>query len=309
MKKILLLLLFPFLAQAQEGGVVKSVMLDSIMITAVKDGFSVEEFIHYVKTDTTFYQGFKNLRYYNHDYHSDLKVLKKDGKVMGSLYRAGNYAINNEQLVVLIDSAYDDGRIYNRRGEYRHYTPEFFDYIFFPEDTVSVSKYARDGEAETENDNDRNEQDAKVIIFNPGSVEVESGKGGKKEKLAVFDINMQQYYDYLISQETFQDSIDCYAFSVRMKEGLEKKDEEEVLIRELVSYFDKKTFNVMYRKYVMTYRYWLIDLDVTVEVDMNYANDVLIPEFIHYKGFWDIPFNKPEYADFKLWNYNFEVKE
>ena len=76
MKKTLLLVFLPFFSLAQNG-VVKSVVLDSVMITAVKDGFSIEEFIHYVKTDTTFYQGFKNLRYYNHDYHSDLKVLKK----------------------------------------------------------------------------------------------------------------------------------------------------------------------------------------------------------------------------------------
>ena len=131
----------------------------------------------------------------------------------------------------------------------------------------------------------------------------------KKKKLAVFDIDMQQYYDYLISQEVFQDSIECYSFTVRMKEGLDKKDEEQVLIRELVSYFDKKTFNVMFRKYVMTYRYWLMNLDVTVEVFMDYELDVLIPSYIHYDGYWDIPFSKPEYAEFKLWNYRFEVKQ
>ena len=37
-------------------------MLDSVMITAVKDMvFSVDEFIHYVKTDTTFIKGLKIL--------------------------------------------------------------------------------------------------------------------------------------------------------------------------------------------------------------------------------------------------------
>ena len=44
----------------------------------------------------------------------------------------------------------------------------------------------------------------------------------------------------------------------------------------------------MYRKYVMTFRYWLIDLDVTVEVFMDYELDVLIPSYIHYDGYWDI---------------------
>ena len=106
-------------------------MLDSVMITAVKDGFSVDEFIHYVKTDTTFYQGFKNLRYYNHDFHSELKVLKGNGDIVGSLYREGKYSISNNLLTVSVDSSYSDGKMYNRKGKYRYYTPEFFDEIFF----------------------------------------------------------------------------------------------------------------------------------------------------------------------------------
>ena len=284
-------------------------MLDSVMITAVKDGFSVDEFIHYVKTDTTFYQGFKNLRYYNHDFHSELKVLKGNGDIVGSLYREGKYSISNNLLTVSVDSSYSDGKMYNRKGKYRYYTPEFFDEIFFPKDTISVTKNARSGKKEIIDENEQNEEDAKTIVFQHRIGNVEAGNSKKKKKLAVFDIDMQQYYDYLISQEVFQDSIECYSFTVRMKEGLDKKDEEQVLIRELVSYFDKKTFNVMFRKYVMTYRYWLIDLDVTVEVFMDYELDVLIPSYIHYDGYWDIPFSKPEYAEFKLWNYRFEVKQ
>ena len=308
MKKILVLLIFPVICFSQSK-VAQSVMLDSVMITAVKDGFSVDEFIHYVKTDTTFYQGFKNLRYYNHDFHSELKVLKGNGDIVGSLYREGKYSISNNLLTVSVDSSYSDGKMYNRKGKYRYYTPEFFDEIFFPKDTISVTKNARSGKKEIIDENEQNEEDAKTIVFSIGSGNVEAGNSKKKKKLAVFDIDMQQYYDYLISQEVFQDSIECYSFTVRMKEGLDKKDEEQVLIRELVSYFDKKTFNVMFRKYVMTYRYWLIDLDVTVEVFMDYELDVLIPSYIHYDGYWDIPFSKPEYAEFKLWNYRFEVKQ
>ena len=184
MKKTLLFFLFPFFSLAQNG-VVKSVMLDSVMITAVKDGFSVEEFIHYVKTDTTFYQGFKNLRYYNHDYHSDLKVLKKSGEILGSLFRSGKYTITNEQLVVHIDSTFDDGRIFNRKGQYRHYTPEFFDEIFFPKDTIAVTKFARNGEKEIEDENKQNEEDAKTIVFSIGSGDVKAGNNkNKQEKIS-----------------------------------------------------------------------------------------------------------------------------
>ena len=202
----------------------------------------------------------------------------------------------------------DKMTVVERLGSRWHQEYDFADYeFFFPKDTINVTKYARNREKKIKDENKQNEEDAKTIVFSIGSGDVEAGNSKNKKKLAVFDIDMQQYYDYLISHEIFQDSIECYSFTVRMKEGLKEKEEEHVLIRELVSYFDKETFNVMYRKYEMSYRYWLIDLDVSVEVNMNYAEAKLVPSYIHYNGFWDIPFAKPEYADFKLWNYNFKL--
>lgn len=292
-----------------QDGIVKSVMLDSVMVSAVSSGFSVEDFVDMVKSDTSFYQGFKNLRYYAHQYYSELEIYDVKNNSIGFLFRQGNYEVNNNKLVVKVDSSYNDGKIYNRRGKYRHYTPEFFDYIFFPEDTVEVSKYSsKDKSTDGESANERNERDAKVIIFNPGSVEVEKS-GSKKEKLAVFDESMQKYYDYIISKKTYKDTLECYAFVCRMKSDLTEDDQDEVLIRELVSYFDRNTFNVVYRKYVMQYDYWLIELNVTVDVEMGYAKDKLIPTYINYSGFWDIPFSKPEVADFKLWNSDFIITD
>ena len=309
--KIRFIFLFVFVSifVHSQDGIVKSVMLDSIMISDVKSGFSVEEFIYYVKTDTSFYQGFKNLRYYPHQFLSELEIFNTNKESIGFLKRIGHYEVKNNSLVVKVDSSFNDGKIYNRKGKYRYYTPEFFDYVFFPKDTLKVTKYISNDSEDSSNDvNKKNEEDAKVIVFNPGSIEVER-RGSKKEKLAVFDISMQKYYDYIISKTLYKDSLECYEFICRMKSDLTDKEQEEVLIRELVSYFDRKTFNVVYRKYVMKYNYWLIDLDVSVEVDMSYAQQQLVPTFIHYKGFWDIPFSKPEVADFKLWNTNFIISD
>ena len=120
---------------------------------------------------------------------------------------------------------------------------------------------------------------------------------------------MQKYYDYIISKKTYKDTLECYEFVCRMKSDLSEDEQEEVLIRELVSYFDRNTFNVVYRKYIMQYDYWLIDLNVTVDVEMGYAEGKLIPSFINYKGYWDIPFSKPEIAEFKLWNSDFLIND
>lgn len=306
--KTLVILLISLNSFAQDG-IVRSIFLDSVMISSVSEGFSVEEFVHYVKTDTSFYQGFKNLRYYPHEYQSELTIFNPKNEQIGFLYRSGKYEVEDNILSVRIDSSYDDGKMYNRKGEYKYYTPEFFDYIFFPKDTLTVSKYSK---RETENSDDKNEQnenDAKVIVFNPGSIKVEKSTTNSKKKLAIFDISMQKYYDYKISQVFYKDSIECYSFSCVMKDSLSSKDKDDVLIRELVSYFDKENFKILYRKYVMQYDYWIVDLEVTVEVEMGYSNDVLVPKYIYYDGYWDIPFKKAEVANFKLWNKNFIYRD
>ena len=43
------------------------VFLDDVIISEENNGFTVEDFVRYVKKDTTFYMGFKYLRFYTHD--------------------------------------------------------------------------------------------------------------------------------------------------------------------------------------------------------------------------------------------------
>ena len=60
------------------------VILDDIIISEEKNGFSVEDFIYYVKNDTTFYKGFKHLRYFQHNYYSpDLVFCRSSGQESG----------------------------------------------------------------------------------------------------------------------------------------------------------------------------------------------------------------------------------
>ena len=85
------------------------------------------------------------------------------------------------------------------------------------------------------------------------------------------------------------------------------KQVEKVKANDTSYYFDKENFNVIYREYKFVYDYWLIDLDMDVVVHMDYVNEKHIPTDIHYKGFWDVLFFKPERAEFKLKNTNYLV--
>jgi len=279
------------------------IFLDDVVISIENNGFTVEDFVGYVKKDTTFYMGFKHLRYYTHDYESELNLFDKKGKVIGTLIKKGRHHSNGEQAWVINDTIFDEGKIFKRNGKYKYYTPEAFDEVFFPKDTIDVSLKMADGK---NNDDSQNMRDAKTIGFSIGTDGVEQSKGGVSKKLAIFDIDMQQYYNYTISDTTYKGK-ECYVFVVHVKEGLKEKDREKALIRKIVSYFDKENFNVIYREYKFVYSHWLIDLDMDVVVHMDYVKGKHIPTDIHYKGYWDVLFFKPERAEFKLKNTNYIV--
>ena len=279
------------------------ILLDDVVISVENNGFTVEDFVGYVKKDTTFYMGFKHLRYYSHNYESELNLFNKKGKVIGTLIKKGTHHSNGEKAWIINDTIFDEGKIFKRNGKYKYYTPEAFDEVFFPKDTIDVSLKMADG---MNKDDSQNMRDAKTVGFSIGTDGVEQNKGGAKKKLAIFDIEMQQYYDYTIS-DTIYNGRDCYSFTVKVKETLLDKEKEKALIRKIVSYFDKENFNVIYREYKFTYSNWFLDLDMDIFVHMDYVRNKHIPTDIYYKGYWDVIFFKPERAEFKLKNTNYLV--
>ena len=279
------------------------IFLDDVVISEENNGFSVEDFVRYVKSDTTFYMGFKHLRYYSHNYESELNIFNKKGKTIGTLKKLGTHYSDGKQAWIVNDSLFYEGKIFKRNGDYKYYTPEAFDEVFFPKDTIHVSLKISDDKNKNDSQNMR---DAKTVGFTIGTDEVEQSKGGISKRLAIFDIDMQQYYDYIIG-ETIYKNRQCYTFSIKAKKDLSKKEERKALIRNIVSYFDKENFNVIYREYKFVYSNWFIDLDMDITVNMDYINGKHIPTDIHYKGFWNVIFFKPERAEFRLQNTNYLV--
>ena len=279
------------------------ILLDDVVISEENNGFSVEDFIRYVKKDTTFYMGFKHLRFYSHRYSSELNIFNKKGKIIGTLIKNGRYYCNGSQAWVVNDTIIDNGKIFKRNGNYKFYTPEAFDEVFFPYDTINVSLKISD---EKNKNDSQNMRDAKTVGFSIGTDEVEQSKGGLSKKLAIFDIQMQQYYNYIIGETIYNDK-ECYSFSIIVKEGLSSKDKKKALVRKIVSFFDKENFKVIYRHYKFVYSNWFLDLDMDITVNMDYVNNKHVPTDIYYKGFWNVLFFKPERADFILKNTDFIV--
>jgi len=305
MKK-LFLILFQILALnlLAQDTLLKVIQLDDVIISEDNNGFTVEDFIHYVKNDTTFYKGFKHLRYYQHKYSSSLNIYNKKNKKIGVLNKQGTHFSDGENAFVVDDSLYVEGKIFKRNGSYKYYTTEAFDEVFFPYDSINVSLQINNNKNKEESQNVR---DAKTIGFSIGTDNVEQSKGGAKKKLAIFDIDMQKYYDYIISDTVYND-IPCYVFTVRVKENLENRQIEKALIRKVLSYFDKENFNVIYREYKFVYDNWFINLNMDVIVHLDYVGGIHVPTKILYDGFWKVLFFKKERADFNLKLFDYQIK-
>lgn len=303
MRFIFSVLLFPISVLQAQDTLMPMIFLDDIVISEENNGFSIEDFVECVKEDTTFYMGFKHLRYYSHIYESELSIFNKKGDRIGKIMKSGHHYSDGGKAWVINNFFSSEGNLFKRNGDYRYYTPEAFDEVFFPEDTINVSLNISKYQDQNESQNMR---DAKTVGFSIGTDDVGQSKGGVSRKLAIFDINMQQYYDYVIGQTIYKNR-DCYTFTIEMKKDLSKKDTKKVLIRNIVSYFDKENFNVIYREYKFVYKNWFLDLDMDVIVEMDYVNGKHFPTDIYYKGYWNVIFFKPERAEFRLNNSDFIV--
>ena len=296
MSKIFLCLLFPLTIFSQDT-LMKVIVLDDVVISEEKNGFSVNDFISYVKNDTTFYKAFKHLRFFQHNFKSELNIFNKKNENIASLVKEGIHYSDNKRAYISYDILLNTGRMFKRNGNYRFYTPKAFDEVFFPSDTFEVFLNIR--KEKNSSEESQNMRDAKTIGFSIGNDNVEQSKGGVKKKLAIFNIEMQQYYDYVIS-DTLYNNYPCYVFSVNVKETISAKMKERALIRKIVSFFDKKNLNVIFREYIFKYKNWFIDLDINVVVHMDYVNSFHLPIKVEYRGFWDVIFFKTEKAEFSL---------
>lgn len=270
--------------------VVKSVVLDSVVVQAVKRGFDVEDFVEMVKSDTSFLKGFRNLRTNPHHITGVLNVYDKKGRVQASRKRAGRQLVDNGRRWIRIDEESVSGKFYGRNGIPKLYTATLFDELFFYTDTPSVKTQA----TAASDEGSSNIGKLKQLVFNPGS-----NIGGVPfigNRMAVFDDEMADYYHYAIRAEMIHDSLPCYVFSVQAKSGYA----DDLVVKSMNTWFNRRTFEIVYRDYVVSFNAPVFDFDVRMKITMEYENDLLYPGRIEYSGYWDLPLKKQERADFDL---------
>ena len=284
---------------------VKTIELDPNAINIVAEKLSIETFIRAITTDTTFYQSFRRMKAYNFIAENRVYTYDKKNKVNGKIYRKIKHSnsgpVKMEYLV-----KQDTGKVFKKNGKYQLYTIEMFDYIFmnaYKTDFVANAP-AGDGKGGS---NAGYKEKLKTLIFNPGRPV--NGIPFIGSKTEIFTANMRQYYDYAFQSGTYLDSIPVYRFRVSEKKDLSNWTKDGLMIKELVTIFDKRNFNILGRYVDMKYSNMVFDFDVQMNIEMSYFGEDKLPTKITYQGNWNVPFKKEERASFLILHKDYNLEK
>lgn len=267
----------------------QTIQLDSaVNITAER--LSAETFIRAVTTDTSFYQAFRNMKKYAFTAENSIYTYDKKDRVNGKLYR--KIKRNTRAPWITYLSKLDTGHVFKKNGKYELYTAEMFDYIFMNAYQSAYTSGSVMGKAADKNAGYKDK--LKTLIFSPGRPV--KGLPFIGDKTEIFTANMRQYYDYTFYSATYMDSIPVYRFKVVVKPDLSKWTKDGLMIKELITIFDKRNFEILGRYVDMKYSNMLFDFNVQMNIEMQYFGEEKLPAKISYQGNWNVPLKKPERA-------------
>ncbi|MEM8908539.1 MAG: hypothetical protein AAGD05_11880 [Bacteroidota bacterium] len=285
---------FPLRAQVDFGGIVE---LDSVVITASKAGFNVEDFIDLVRNDASFYQAFRNLRFLSYVFHNSIVFFDKDGQPKVHYESWAEQLSDGDCRSMKILEENITGKYYKSKRKPRYYTTRLYERLFYTKGTICESIRAQNQNGQKKKGMAKHVEELKKLLFRPGE-KAKVPLIGKKT--AIFEERMHRYYDYRISSAAYQDSIDCYVFTVALKPQYLKKKKGKTVIKFLETYFEKETLQVIARNYQLQHKTALFDFDVFMKIKLQKWGGLYLPAFIQYDGTWDVAFKKRETARFEM---------
>ncbi|HEY1008564.1 MAG TPA: hypothetical protein VGE58_00555, partial [Daejeonella sp.] len=96
---------------------------------------------------------------------------------------------------------------------------------------------------------------------------------------------------------------------VKMKPGLSNWTQDGIMIKELVTTFDMRNFQILGRSVDMKYDNLAFDFDVQMNIECSYFGDdqTLLPTKISYQGNWDHLAKKEERASFLILHKGYKI--
>ncbi|WP_374950556.1 hypothetical protein [Mucilaginibacter sp.] len=273
---------------------IRTITIDTPVANIRSHKLNAQDFIDAVVADTSFYKAFQNMKRYAFTAENRIYTYDKKNKVNGKIYRKLIHSNEKGAHKITYVAKQDTGAVYKKNGKYQLYTVEMFDYIFmnaYNSDFIKTDGLPGDNKGK----NEGYKAKLKQLIFTPGRKI--SGIPFISGKTEIFGPDMRQFYRYEFARGTYVDSIPVYRFKVIKKPSTA---DDDVMIKELTTIFDARTFQILGRYVDMKYSNMLFDFNVQMNIELNNFGGELLPTKITYQGNWDIPFKKEERASFLI---------
>ncbi len=267
----------------------------------VNNKLDVESFIERVKNDTTFYKAFKNLHIVGYTALNDIRMLDKNEEIAASLRSKTRQVRKGNCRSMQVLEETHSGDMYDKNGNFNYYTAEMYAGLFFTRDSIcGENNIVKGHEFSTSGLSGmaKHKEQLKMLFFNPGGKI--NGLPFISGKTEIFDPAMAGKYDMNIDLRDFNNT-SCYVFSMKVKDG--KKN--GVVIDEMTTWFNEKTFEIVARKYSLSYDAGVYDFNVEMETEMTKVGDLLVPSILRYTGNWKAIFKKRERGIFTATLFNF----
>jgi hypothetical protein len=238
--------------------------------------------------------------------YNDIKMLDKKGEVKASLSSKTrqNHKDGCRTMDVLEETV--TGDFYDSKQRYNYLTPELYAGLFFTKGKVCGENNIVKGRNLNTSDKsgmEKKKEQLKMLFFNPGKKI--PGIPFIGDKLDLYDERARKYYDYRLDIVEYHGKL-TYIFSIEPKEGLGALKNDNIVVDEMVTWFDMVTLEVVARNYSLSYKAGVYDFDVSMEVDMTKFQGLTVPSVLRYKGNWDVIFKKRERAVFTATLFDFK---
>jgi hypothetical protein len=288
-------------SSAQDSSVLVGKKIITLSEVVLNNKLNIPAFIERVRNDTSFYKAFLNLRILNYTSINDVRMLDKDDAPRASLYSKIKQLRDSSCRRMEVLEEQSTGDFYTNDHQYNYYTAQMYASLFFTtgvvcgeDNIVAGSTFSTAGKSGLE----KHKEQLKMLFFNPGRKI--NGLPFIANKTSIYDDDMADLYDMNVDMDEYNKT-SCYIFKQKVKPGKASK----VVIDEMTTWFDDKTFEVVARNYSLSYDAGVYDFKVQMEVKMTHVGNYLVPALIRYNGNWKAIFKKRENAVFTATLFDF----
>lgn len=278
--------------------IARIVFMDSVVVKASRQDFSVEDFIDMVRKDETFYRAFSNLRVADYFFSTHMTFFDRKNRESATYDARYHQHIKNQcRFQEKLEENIDGNFRRKRKDDTRYYTYDLYDRLFLLHDTTCHLEVNADPVSFEGEGMEGHVAELKKLIFAPGSHSDIPLIGDKTE---IFSEKMINRYHFFINSVRYSDTMDAYVFEVRLKPEYERKQNNRTVIKELITYFSKKDFQVLDRCYRLAHYKALYQFDIKMQIELQKVADRYFPARIVFEGFWNVPVKRKETSIFTI---------